>query len=252
MDTLLNQNRKKIDVIGIPVDALTYEELEAKVKELLADQKKHHILFLSLRDIVMAKFKRELRTNIETASLILPTSSYICSGAKFLKRAYIPQKIYTFEFIIKLLGAIENNGKSVYLLGGKRDVLQVTESNIKSSFPGLNIVGRCTGFFPKEMEKNIITAIKKASPALVLAGTGLPRKRYWVTRHKSFFNPGIFLWVDKAFDIFVGKKSKPARTTGGIFLEKAGRLIRNPLRIFNIFIYILYFILLLYYKIRKH
>ncbi|MCL2705095.1 MAG: WecB/TagA/CpsF family glycosyltransferase [Spirochaetaceae bacterium] len=252
MGTLLNQNRKKIDVIGIPVDALTYEDLEARVKELLADEKKHHIIFLSLRDLVMAKFKSELRTSIETASLILPTSSRICFGAKFLKRAYIPQKIYTFEFIIKLLGAIENNGKSVYLLGEKRNVLQITESNIKSSFPGLNIVGRCTGFFPKEMENNIITAIKKSSPTLLLAGTGLRGKRYWITRHKSFFNPGISLWVDNAFDIFVGKKSKPARTTGGIFVEKIGKLIKNPLRIFNLFIYFLYFILMLYYKIRKH
>ncbi len=36
------------------------------------------------------------------------------------------------------------------------------------------------------MEKNIITAIKKSSPALLLAGTGLPGKRYWITRNKSF------------------------------------------------------------------
>jgi len=251
MATLLNPIRKKIDVIGIPVDALVYEDLEAKVKELLADEKKHHIMFLSLRDIVMAKFKSELRSTIETASLVLPTSSHICRAAKFLKKPYIPQKIYTFEFIIKLLGAIENSGKSIYLLGGKLGVLQVTESNIKSSFPGLNIVGRCTGFFPKDMEKNIITAIKKSSPALILAGTGLPGKRRWIIRHKSLFNPGISLWVDSAFDIFVGKKSKPARTTGGIFFEKIGKLIRNPLRIFNLFIYFLFFVLLLYNKLRK-
>ncbi|MCL2792757.1 MAG: WecB/TagA/CpsF family glycosyltransferase [Spirochaetaceae bacterium] len=251
MVTLLNPNRKKIDVIGISVDVIAYENLEEKVKELLADGKKHHIMFLSLRDIVMAKFKRELRTTIERASLVLPTSLHICNGAKFLRRGYVPQKIYTFEFIIKLLGAIENVGKSVYLLGGKRDVLQVTESNIKSSFPGLTIVGRYTGFFPKEMEKNIITAIKKASPALILAGVGLPGKRYWITRNNSFFNPSISLWVDSSFDVFTGKKSKPARTSIGIFFEKIEKLIKNPFRIFNIFIYILYFILLLYYKVRK-
>ena len=251
MGTLLSQDRKKVNVIGISVDVLSYEDLEARVKEMLADGKHHHIMFLSLRDVVLAKFKRELRTTIETASLILPTSSRICAGAKFLKRAYIPQKIYNFEFIIKLLGVIENNGKSVYLLGGRRNILQVTESNIKSSFPGLNIVGRYTGFFPKDMQENIITAIKKASPTLVLAGVGLPGKRYWITRHKSFFNPGISMWVDSAFNIFAGKRAKPARTTVGIFFEKIGRLIRNPLRIFNIFIYLLYFLLLLYYKLRK-
>jgi len=251
MAALLNQDRKKTDVIGIPVDFLAYEDLETRVKGFLADQKKHHIIFVSLCDIVMAKFKRELKSSIERASLVLPTSSYICSGAKFLGRFYIPQKIYTFEFIIKLLGAIENNGKSVYLLGGKQKVLRITESNIKSSFPGLTIVGRCTGFFPKDMEKNIVTAIKKASPALILAGSGLPGKRYWLTRNSPMFNPCISLWVNNAFDIFAGKKAKPPKTASGIFWERVGRFFLNPLRIFNVFVYILYFILLLYYKIRK-
>ncbi|MCL2294557.1 MAG: WecB/TagA/CpsF family glycosyltransferase [Spirochaetes bacterium] len=251
MDTLLDKNRKKIDVIGIPVDVFVYEDLEAKIKQMLADKKRHHIVFLSLRDIVMAKFRRELRTTIQRASLVVPTSSYICKGAKYLKRVHIPQKIHIFEFIIKLLGAIENNGKSVYLLGGKLDVLRITEANIKSSFPGLNIVGRYTGFFPKEMENNITTAIKKASPALVLADSGLPGKRYWITRNNSVFNPGISLWADNIFDVFAGKKPKPSKTAGGMLIERIGRFFRNPLRIFNAFIYILYFILLLYYKAKR-
>ena len=251
MVALLNQNRKKTDVIGIPVDVFTYEDLETKIKEFLADNKKHHIIFVSLRDIVIAKFKRELRSSIERASLVLPTSPGICFGAKFLKKFHIPQRIYTFEFIIKLLGAIENSGKSIYLIGGKKNILQVTDSNIKSSFPGLNIVGRCTGFFPKGMEKNIITAIKKASPALLLADAGLPGKRYWITRNNSMFNPGISLWMDNVFAVFAGKKSKPPKTTGGIVLERIGKFFINPLRIFNIFIYILYFLMLLYYKARK-
>ena len=251
MVTPLISDRKKIEIIGIPVDIFEYEELEKKVKEFLKDQKKHNIMFVSARDLVMAKFKRELRVNIKRASLVLSTSSLISAGAKFQGKAYIPQKIYTFDFIIKLLGAIENNGKSIYLVGGKQNILRITESNIKASFPGLTVVGRCTGYFHKDMEKNIVTAIKKAAPALVLAGAGLPGKRYWLTRHNSSFNPGISLWVNKAFDIFAGKSTKPSKTKEGIALEKLGRILINPLRIFNGFIYFLYFILLLYYRIRK-
>jgi hypothetical protein len=52
-------------------------------------------------------------------------------------------------------------------------------------------------------------------------------------------------------DFLPVKTSKAARTTFGIIFEKIGRVIRNPFRIFNIFIYLLYFIILLYYKIRK-
>ncbi len=251
MDSELKKYRKRIDIAGIPVDAFSSWDLEAAVKEMLADKKSHHIMLVSLRDIMMAKFRTELRSNIERASLVLPISASIKSGAKFLKREHVPELYFPFDFVIKLLGVIENHGKSVYLVGGKRSVLQITESNIKSSFPGLTIVGRCAGFFPREIEKNVVTAIKKSAPALVLAGDGLTGKRHWVTRNNSMFNPGISLWIGNSFDIFAGKRARPARTSGARFAEKAGKALRNPLRLFNIFIYIGYFFVLLYYRLRK-
>jgi len=251
MDFNLKQNRKRIDIAGIPVDAITTDELEDAVKEMLSDKKNHHIMLVSVSDIMKAKISSELRGNIERASLILPISSSIRSGAKFLNRKYIPELYFPFDFVIKLLGLIENHGKSVYLAGGRRAVLQITESNIKSSFPGLTIVGRCAGFFPKEMEKDVVTAIKKSSPALVLTGVGLSGGRHWVTRNNSMFNPGISLWIGNSFDIFAGKRNRPAKTGGARFAEKAGKALRNPAKLLNIFVYIWYLFILLYYRLRK-
>lgn len=251
MDSLLKKHRKRIDVAGIPVDAFSQEDLETVVKEMLSDGAVHNIMLVSLRDIMVAKFRRELRSNIERASLVLPISASIVAGARFLKRSHIPELFFPFDFVIRLLGVIENYGKSVYLVGGRRSVLQITESNIKSSFPGLNIVGRCAGFFPKEMEKNVITAIKKSSPALVLAGVGLPGRRFWLTRNSPMFNPGISLWIGNSFDIFAGRRARPAKTGWTRFAEKTKKAFRNPVRLLNVFIYSWYFLLLLYYRVRK-
>lgn len=250
MDSNLRQYRKRIDIAGIPVDAFSSDDLEKAVKEMLADKKNYNIMLVSLRDIILAKFNTELRSNIERAELVLPISSSILFGAKFLKRMYIPELYFPFDFVIKLLGVIENHGKSVYLVGGRRSVLQITESNIKSSFPGLNIVGRCAGFFQKEMEKNVVTAIKKSSPALILAGVGLSGGRHWITRNMAMFNPGIMLWIGNSFDIFAGRRSRPAKTGRTRFAEKLVKVFKNPVKILNIFIYVWYFFVLLYYRIR--
>ena len=249
-DSLIN-NRKRINMLKIPVDAAGSDDIEKIVEMLLEDGKTHHIMLISLKDLLKARFNTELRNTLESAALVLPISESICKGAEMLKREHIPELFFPFDFVLKLLGIIEKKGKTVYLAGGKRGVLQITESNIRTSYPGMNIVGRCTGYFPKEMEKNIITAIKKSSPALLLAGSGLPGKRYWITRNKAFFNPGISIWTGKSFDIFAGKKKRPAKTSGGRFSEKLGKIFKNPLLIFHVFLYLWYYFLILVYKIRK-
>jgi len=251
MEDSLISSRKRINLLKIPVDAVSSDDVEQIVEKLLVDGKTHHIMLISLKDLLKARFNSELRNNIESAALVLPISESIKKGAEILKREYIPELYFPFDFVIKLLGTIEKKGRTVYLAGGKRSALQITESNIKTSYPGMNIVGRCTGYFPKEMEKNIITAIKKSSPALLLAGTGLPGGRYWVTRNKSFFNPGLSLWIGKSFDIFAGRKKRPAKTSGGRFGEKLGKVFRQPWKILNVFIYLWYYMLIFIYKIRK-
>ncbi len=251
MDDSLINHRKRINLLKIPVDAVSSDDLGQIIESMVADGKSHHIMLVSLKDLLKARINTELRNNIESASLIIPISESISKGAKFLKREHIPQLYFPFDFVIKLLGIIENKGKSVYLAGGRRAVLQITESNIKTSYPGLNIVGRCTGYFSKDLEKNVITAIKKSSPSLLLAGSGLPGNRYWITRNKSFFNPGISIWIGNSFDIFAGKKKRPAKTAGSRFAEKTGKVFKQPWKVFNIFIYIWYYILLAVYRIRK-
>lgn len=251
MEDSLISSRKRINLLKIPVDAVSGEDVEKIVEMLLEDGKAHHIMLVSLKDLLRARFNTELRNNMESAALVLPISESICKGAGMLKREHIPELYFPFDFVLKLLGIIEKKGKTVYLAGGKRAVLQITESNIRTSYPGMNLVGRCTGFFPKEMEKNIITAIKKSSPALLLAGSGLPGGRYWITRNKAFFNPGISLWIGKSFDIFAGKRKRPAKTTGGRLGEKLEKVFKNPLRIFNLFVYFWYYLLIMIYKIRK-
>ena len=250
-DDSLKHYRKRINVTGVPVDAISPDDLEKAVKEMLSDNKIHHIMLISLKDIMRARFNRELMGNIERASLVLPLSASICSGAAFLKRKHIPELYFPFDFIIRLLGILETLRKSVYLVGAGKSVLQITESNIRSSFPGLNIVGRCAGYFPKDMEKNVVTAIKKSSPSLVLSGTGLPGGRYWITRNNSFFNPGISLWIGKSFDIFAGKRNRPAKTGKARFMEKSRKGLRQPWKLFNLFVYLYFFMLLVYYRLKS-
>jgi N-acetylglucosaminyldiphosphoundecaprenol N-acetyl-beta-D-mannosaminyltransferase len=246
MDPQVPLNR--ISVLGVPIDILP----EGSIEDLVArfsDGKNHQIVLLSLWDLMRARRSGEFRTMVAGASLVLPVSLSISKGARFLRRAE-PMRYMPFDFVVKLLAALEQRGKSVYLLGGTRTSVQKAESNIKSTFPGLRVVGRYAGRYPKQMELSIVEAVKKATPTLLLVGSGVPGREKWIPRNLARFNAGIYLWCSDLFEVFAERRSKPSRNLFKRGLEWLPYFARRPWKIYRIFIFFWYKILLLAYRLR--
>lgn len=233
----------RISVLGVPVDILPEEGIEDLVARF-ADGKNHQIILLSLWDLMRSRRSGEFRTMIAGASLVLPISLSITKGARFLHKAE-PIRYMPFDFVVKLLAALELHGKSAYLLGSTRTGIQKAEGNIKSTFPGLRVVGRYAGRYPKQMELTIVEAIKKATPSLLLVGSGVPGRERWIPRNLARFNSGIYLWCSDLFEVFAERRSKPSRSFFKKGLEWLPFSILRPWKIYRVFIYLWYNILLL-------
>ena len=156
-----------------------------------------------------------------------------------------------FHFIIKLLSILEIRELSLYLIGGKKKTLEKAESNVSQTFPFLKVIGRHPGRFKKQKEGDVIEAIRKASPSLLLAGKGVHGEELWIHRHSDKMGCGMRLWCSDIIDVFANKKRHPSEYSFEHGLELIGFCYRNPLRIFRIFPYLYYKLLLLIYKIRK-
>jgi N-acetylglucosaminyldiphosphoundecaprenol N-acetyl-beta-D-mannosaminyltransferase len=247
MDSQAPLNR--ISILGVPVDILPEEGIE-DLAARFADGKNHQIILLSLWDLMRARRSGEFRTMVSGASLVLPISHSIVKGARFLRRAE-PVRYMPFDFVVKLLAALEQRGKSVYLLGGTRTSVQKAECNIKSTFPGLRVVGRYAGRYTKPMEGSIVEAVKKATPSLLLVGSGVPGREKWIPRNLARFNSGIYLWCSDLFEVFAERRSKPSKTLFKRGLEWMSYLWRKPWKLYRLFIYIWYNILLLVARLRR-
>jgi N-acetylglucosaminyldiphosphoundecaprenol N-acetyl-beta-D-mannosaminyltransferase len=182
----------RIRVAGIPVNDLREEDFESVALSLAVDAEFHQIIFLSLWDLMRARRDKDFRLCVERASLVVPVSRGILMGARFLRKT-VPARYMPFDFVIRFLGALETRGRSAYLLGTDRKNLQNAEQNLRQTFPGVKIVGRYTGRYPKPMERNILTAIKKSSPDFVLVGSGVRGKDKWIYRNRKEFPRGVFL-----------------------------------------------------------
>jgi len=245
----LNTIRKRIYILNVPVDVLDPEALEALVEVMLNEGGPHQISLITFWDIVRAHVDSEYREVLHQSSLVLPITPGIVTSAGFLHKKK-PYRYLPFSFIISLLGVLEKKGKSVYLFGSSKGNIQRAALNLRDSFPGLKLVGRYTGQYGKQQEGNILLAIKKASPALLLAGKGVAGGDKWIYKKKKLVNSSILLWGDDFFEISAGKKNRiPKRSfEKGSFVVL--QVLRNPLRWVRFPVYIILGFMLLIYKIR--
>ena len=194
---------KRIKVLDVPVDAVDPDMAGKAIEELLNNSQANQIVFLSLLGLLRARHDAEFMRCLRDAALVLPTSLAVVQGARFLGTGRL-SLFNPFEFIIRILSVVEKCKGSVYLLGTRKSLLEIAEVNLLGSFHGIRVVGRFYGFFSRTFEGDIVTAIKKSSPSLLLVGTGVPGKERWLLRHKKEFNPGISLWADNCFEVFAG------------------------------------------------
>ena len=243
---------ERINVLGVGVDVVKPEELESVIFELLEKKKPCQIVFLTIWDLLKARRKNEYARCVRDADLVIPVSRSIISGAKFLKRT-VPLRHNPFSTVINILSALESHYKTAYFFGGRKKVVMTAEKNVRSTFPGLQIVGRCAGYYKKNsgIEEDIEKAIYKASPSLTLMSEGIREKDCWFYSRKSKFSTGIFLYYHDAFGIFSGRIKRTNTKTFERGHEIYHEVIRNPFKIFLLLPFLLYKFRLVWWRLRK-
>ena len=139
----------------------------------------------------------------------------------------------------------------LYLLGSTIRDVRKAESSLRSTYPGLQIVGRYAARYPADRENDVITAIKKSSPTLLLAGKGLKGRHLWLCRKRGDLAPGLSIFEKSCFDVFAGKKPKPDDRTGVRLTRGFFGALFHPWRFFRVFRYLLFFLLLVVERIRN-
>ncbi|WP_319559883.1 WecB/TagA/CpsF family glycosyltransferase [Marispirochaeta sp.] len=241
---------RRIDFLSVPVHDLPEENLDSAVREMLERGGKHQIVLVETWDLIRARHNQEYARILNNASLVIPVTRGIGRVCRFLKRP-VPATYMPFDFIIKLLGCLERYGKSVYLLGSTHANIQVSTSNLRTSFPGINIVGRCSGYYKRPVEENILLAIRKASPSLLLVGRGVKNREKWLLENRSRLSDGMYIYCGDCFDIFAGKKKRIPRDSWEKGRYLLPLLIKRPWRTLRIFGYLLFSLAMLSARIRK-
>ncbi len=197
------------------------------------DDANHQISFLRDLDFRRSRRAGEYASMISSSDLILPVSPATVrragagSGEGGIGRRHIaisPRRLEYLSYFGALndedeelrpfqplktlavfLSALEQRRGSVFLVGGNLASLQKAELNVRSTFPELRVVGRSPGNYGADEEADLMRALQKSTPDMIVVGSMVKDGELWIAHHMSYTRSGIFFYERPIIEILAGR-----------------------------------------------
>lgn len=255
-------SRRKINILGVPIDSFTREEsvrfidqkLDSKkpifittvnaefIFRALSDEKVFDMLrnsTINLADGVgilwAAKFlslklpSGKLSRNIVGFFKLLSSLAAIIIYPKYLTKP-IPERISGSDFIWDLSKFAVTKNFKIFLLGGEPTVPEQAALKLQTDIYNLKVAGTYQGSPKPEDESKILDLIKKDKPDILFVAYGVPAEELWLERNLGKSGAKIGIGVGGTFDFLAGRRKRAPKFFRTIGLEWLWRLIIEPRR----------------------
>lgn len=212
--------------IGFPVDNVSSTEIINFVIESIEKNTRNYIAVQNANKMYLSKKYPLVKEAIEKAAIILPENA-INMGMRWLGKPLKQRNIGGIRMMEELLHIADKNFFSIYLLGAKKNNLEVLVYKIKNNFPNINIVGFKDGYFSKTEEAHIVDEIGNKKPNLLFVGMGSPRQEFFIYNNFEKLNANLSLGVGGSFNVIAGLE-KPAPQWTKYGLEWLYRSVTDP------------------------
>lgn len=214
------------------------------IRALYEENKKTWIITLNTL-MYMEHFKNEIYKNSFTkADILIPDGIGIVKymNKKGFKTERCPG-IETMKYFCEISG---ENGKGVFLLGTKDEILKKASDNLQKNF-GTKINGYQNGFFSKQQDSKIVDKINASNSDFLFVGMGIPRQEEFILNNYKKLNSKIIMGVGGSIDVFAGEVKRAPNFYQKLGIEWFYRMIKEPKR-FNKFPVLIKFYLKYYLK----
>lgn len=140
----------------------------------------------------------------------------------------VRERITGVDLAERLLGLAGEQGKRVYLLGAKEEVVSALAKKLKLQHPGMEV--RFKNGYGKDKDADFEEVVK-FQPDLVLVALGVPAQELLIARHLERFQKGVFVGVGGSFDVLSGSKRRAPALFVKTNTEWLYRILREPSRL---------------------
>ena len=195
--------KNRVQILGVGVDPVTMVEAIERIEEFYSARVPKLIATANAEMLMRSTHDEELRAILNSADLVVPDGAGTVWAAHHLGYE-MPERVAGYDLAQELMRRAPERGRRIYFFGSAPGVAEKARAKAEKLYPGISIVGTRNGFFTAEDEPEIISAIKKAQPDLLLAALGVPKQEKWLAAHLNELNVPVSIGVGGTLDVMAG------------------------------------------------
>jgi N-acetylglucosaminyldiphosphoundecaprenol N-acetyl-beta-D-mannosaminyltransferase len=217
---------------GIPLDTLGVKACLARLETFLEGSVSHQVATVNLDFIARAQRDRWLRAILNRTALNLVDGAPLVWALRALGHA-VPERVAGADLVPLLLDRLAQTRHSVYLLGGTPEVAGEAARRMVARYEGLRLCGvdsPPTG--PVEtIDREVVSRVRRAAPALLLVALGNPKQEYWLDLHLPELGVPVAIGIGGTVDFLAARRRRAPRWMRRCGLEWLARLAHEPTRL---------------------
>jgi len=224
---------KKINLLNIPIDAITMQETLQKVENTILLKKQIHHTVVNAGKVVLMQTDKELEKSVIEADIINADGKAIVWAANLLGHK-LPERVSGIDLMEELVKRSFEKGYKCFFLGATQDVVNRLVEIYKEQYSDDIIAGYRNGYFEKNEEEQIAKEISDSGANMLFVAITSPKKEIFLNTYKNqLTNVNFVMGVGGSFDVIAGKVKRAPLWMQNLGLEWLYRVMQEPKRMWK-------------------
>lgn len=232
---------KRINLLGVPVDAVTKKEAFVTVAAFLGGRSGRMVVTPNPEMVVMARRDQEFREALASSDLAIPDGTGLLWAAR-RRGEPLPERVTGTDLMQDIVSLAAARGQGIFLLGGGPGVAEKAAAELKRRHPDLIVAGAVSGGRVVRdsggrlsIDAAALEAIRSSAPAVLFVAFGHGNQEKWIRQNlPDLPSVRLAMGVGGAFDFIIGKSKRAPEWMQKSGLEWLWRLIHEPRRFVRI------------------
>jgi N-acetylglucosaminyldiphosphoundecaprenol N-acetyl-beta-D-mannosaminyltransferase len=218
-----------INILGIPVHAVTMADTLALIDGYMAEPRVHQIATVNPEFIMAAQRDAAFRHALRTADLCLPDGVGVLFAAR-RQGKQLPERVPGSELVYRLAERAAERGWPLFLLGAAPGVAEAAARVVCERYPGLIVAGTHAGSPAVKENAEIVERINDSRASLLYVAYGAPKQDKWIERNRGNLAVRVAIGVGGSLDFVTGRAVRAPQWAQARGLEWLYRLYKEPWR----------------------
>jgi N-acetylglucosaminyldiphosphoundecaprenol N-acetyl-beta-D-mannosaminyltransferase len=221
---------RSVDVLGLRIDDVTYDESLLLVEQFVASGLPHAIVTPNPEFAMRARSDPSFRAVLARSALAVPDGIGLIIAAGWLGRP-IREHVRGTDLVHRLAARSVERGWRWFLLGAADGVAAEAADALRRRYPGLQVVGVAAGSPRAEDDPWVHRQIQLAGRIdIILVAYGAPAQEYWMDRNLGPLQIPVGIGVGGVLDYLAGRVPRAPSWVQRLELEFLYRLLTQPWR----------------------